>query len=224
MMDGDGNVTFSEYDRKNRTSVVHRIRIGTISQDGVDAAIAAFRTFEVNPYIFKRSKTVQPFFEINVNKRTHILKCSEHLANLCIAKSRQLNWLFSALSGSVKKDDAINAIRDLNTTGIPRNSSVKPDNPLPYLAGLLDSDGYISNSPSGFCNTDLGLIKYVTGALDSLGIEYKHTERKVKKGWALRHDVNVCKISEVKKLCEVLVPHLVIKKRAAENVLGVLRD
>lgn len=213
MFDGDGNVTLRVYKRKNNLdSVVKRLRIGTISTSGLAKLISCFNLYGLNPYIFTRAGEV-PFFEVNVHKAAHLNKCVFDMASRSIAKRDQLLELFKFLSNRDLLYSASKRISDLNITGIERgrNIEILSAPSAAWVAGIIDSDGYLSKSVSGVVNTDWRIINASKLFADNLGINCYIKERITRPGWATRKDLLFTKKRDIDLLYDSIRDHLAIK-------------
>lgn len=213
MIDGDGNITLRVYKRKNNLdSVVKRVRVGTISETALNKLIECFRSYGVNPYVFTRSGT-PPFYEVNVHKHSHLIKCLDDLSVRSLAKSSQLYELNRYILDPSSLLESSQRITDLNRVGIERGINFFPSlvPSAGWMAGIIDSDGYMSSGVCGVVNTDWRIIRYAKLFAESIGASCYVKERAVRRGWVKRKDLLFTKKRDINLLYDSVKDYLVIK-------------
>lgn len=98
-----------------------------------------------------------------------------------------------------------------------------------YMAGIIDGEGSIcfQKHPNardnkvvdiGFANNSVELMEW---AVDKFG--YWYSEKHANKGTTAQYQWRVRRMRDVLQLCELLEPHLIIKKMKAQEVIKYLR-
>ncbi len=107
---------------------------------------------------------------------------------------------------------------------------------ISWVAGIWDGEGTITivkqrrkESKGGSVilfpkftmeNTNIVLIEKVCEIFDSLGVNfYINVRNKKADKHKDRFVINVCRLTEIKKICEILIPYLVSKKSQAKLLL-----
>lgn len=204
-IDGDGCIFLHKSPRKRDFyNFSHGIVIRSkTSNPSVQNIVDSYRLMQVNPHL--RDYKDGDMVEINVKSKSHMFKCADGLAEHLIGKKKQMLAVADAIRAHENKDVVeldrlVQAVRDLNKTGITRGYGVDMSGVLPsreWVAGIFDSDGNLYVRKDGrhvatLYNADLRIIHAFENFCDSMGYNWKEYCKKLshrKRSWADSYSV-----------------------------------
>jgi hypothetical protein len=101
---------------------------------------------------------------------------------------------------------------------------------LIYLAGFVDGEGYLgvrtyakqrNSARLSITNTDLGILLFIKHKLDMLEIVSSLSEvrRRIRGNRQRQWGLEVANLDGINKLCNLLLPYLIVKHRQAELLI-----
>lgn len=207
-IDGDGCIFLHKSPRKRDFyNFSHGIVIRSkTSNPSVQNIVDSYRLMQVNPHL--RDYKDGDMVEINVKSKSHMFKCADGLAEHLIGKKKQMLAVADAIRAHENKDVVeldrlVQAVRDLNKTGITRGYGVDMSGVLPsreWVAGIFDSDGNLYVNPktgqayATLYNADLRIIRAFENFCTEQGLrwhEYCKKLSKKKATWADSYSVTM---------------------------------